>query len=128
MKIEKFEDLEIWKEARELCQFIRHLSRKPQFSRDFKLSSQINSSSGSIMDNIAEGFGRDGNKEFFQFLSIARGSTAETRSQAYRAFDCEYIDQAELDSILDQTANLTAKIKSLMIYLKNSERKGNKYS
>ncbi|MGM0945449.1 MAG: four helix bundle protein [Bacteroidota bacterium] len=128
MKIERFEDLEIWKEARELCKFIRSLTRKSDFSKDFKLVGQINGSSGSIMDNIAEGFDRDGNKEFIQFLSIARGSNAETRSQAYRAFDAEYIDQIELDEVLNRTERLRKKIKSLMIYLKNSERKGNKYS
>lgn len=128
MKIERFEDLEIWKEARELCKFIRSLTRKPDFSKDFKLVGQINGSSGSIMDNIAEGFDRDGNKEFIQFLSIARGSNAETRSQAYRAFDAVYIDEIELDEVLNRTERLRTKIKSLMIYLKNSERKGNKYS
>ncbi|TFV97401.1 four helix bundle protein [Algoriphagus kandeliae] len=128
MKIERFEDLEIWQEARELCKVIRSLTRKPRFSKDFKLVGQINGSSGSIMDNIAEGFDRDGNKEFIQFLSIARGSNAETRSQAYRAFDALYIDQIELDEVLNRTERLRTKIKSLMIYLKNSERKGNKYS
>ena len=128
MKIERFEDLEIWQEARELCKFIRSLTRKPEFSKDFKLVGQINGSSGSIMDNIAEGFDRDGNKEFIQFLSISRGSNAETRSQAYRAIDSAYIDQIELDEVLNRTERLRTKIKSLMIYLKNSQRKGNKYS
>lgn len=128
MKIEKFEDLEIWNEARELCKFVRSLTRKPDFSKDFKLVGQINGSSGSIMDNIAEGFDRDGNKEFIQFLSIARGSNAETRSQSYRAFDSDFIDQIELDEVLNRTERLRTKIKSLMIYLKNSERRGNKYS
>lgn len=128
MKIERFEELEIWKEARELCKFIRSLTRKSQFSKDFKLVGQINGSSGSVMDNIAEGFDRDGNKEFIQFLSIARGSNAETRSQAYRAYDSSYIDDLELNEVLTQTESLRKKIKSLMLYLKNSDRKGNKYS
>lgn len=128
MKIEKSEDLEIWKEARELCKFVRSLTKKPEFSKDFKLVGQISGSSGSIMDNIAEGFDRDGNKEFIQFLSIARGSNAETRSQSCRAFDFGYINHVELEEILKRTDTLRSKVKSLMIYLKNSERKGNKYS
>jgi four helix bundle protein len=128
MKIEKFEDLDIWKEARELSKFVKELTRKQEFSKDFKFCSQISSSSGSIMDNIAEGFEREGNREFFQFLSISKGSNAETRSQAYRAFDYNYIDQVELDDILLRTEKLKAKINSLMNYLKNSDRKGNKYS
>ena len=128
MKIDRFEDLEIWKEARELCKVVRTLTRKQRFSKDFKLCDQINSSSGSVMDNIAEGFDRDGNKEFIQFLSIAKGSNAEVRSQSYRAFDSDFIDQTELDDLLTRTESLKNKIKSLMIYLKNSDRKGNKFS
>lgn len=128
MKVQRFEDLEIWKEAREISALIKELTRKPDFSKDFKFASQITSSSGSTMDNIAEGFDRDGNKEFFQFLSIAKGSNSETRSQAYRAFDYKYIDEVELKEILTRTEKLKAKINSLMLYLKNSDRKGNKYS
>ncbi len=69
-KVERFEDLKVWQTARELCKVIHKLTLKDQFFRDFKLVGQIKSSSGSIMDNIAEGFERDGNKEFIQFLSF----------------------------------------------------------
>ena len=86
-KVERFEDLKIWQLARELCQMIHKLTIKDQFSRDFKLVGQINGSSGSIMDNIAEGFERDGNKEFIQFLTFSKGSCGEIRSQLYRALD-----------------------------------------
>ncbi|QYH38995.1 MULTISPECIES: four helix bundle protein [Algoriphagus] len=128
MKIARFEDLEIWKEARELSKLIKSFTKKSEFSRDYKLSSQINSSSGSVMDNVAEGFDRDGNKEFIQFLSIARGSNAETRSQGYRAFDYEYISKEELEEILERTERLRSKINSLIIYLRNSDKRGNKFS
>lgn len=90
MKIDRFEDLEIWKEARELCKFVFELTSIEIFNKDFKFRDQIRSSSGSIMDNIAEGFERGGNKEFIQFLYISKGSCGETRSQAYRAFDFKY--------------------------------------
>jgi len=126
MKIERFEDLEIWQEARELCKYIFTLTSKEPFSRDFKLRDQIHGSSGSIMDNIAEGFGRGGNKEFLQFLFIAKGSCNETRSQGYRAFDYNYITEEELNKILEKTDTIAKKMNSLMIYLKRDKNRGTK--
>ncbi|HQG76630.1 MAG TPA: four helix bundle protein [Bacteroidales bacterium] len=127
MTIERFEDLEIWKEARELCKMIFRLTEEEPFCRDFKFRDQIRSSSGSIMDNIAEGFERGGNKEFFQFLGYSKGSCGETRSQAYRSFDHKYIDQESLDELINRTLQLSKKISSFMSYLKRSEFKGSKY-
>lgn len=127
MKVEKFEDLEIWIIARELCKFIFEITEKLPFSKDYKFRDQIRSASGSIMDNIAEGFERGGNKEFMQFLSIAKGSCGETRSQSYRAFDFNYINQDSFDKINIQSINLSKKISSLMSYLKQSEFKGSKF-
>ncbi len=89
--IEKFEDLEIWKEARLLSAEIILLSKNTELKTDYKLKNQIKGSSGSVMDNIAEGFERDGNIEFRQFLSVAKGSAGESRSQLYRVFDFKYI-------------------------------------
>ena len=127
MKVTRFEDLEIWKDARDLCKFIKILTTETPLSKDFKLRDQIRDSSGSIMDNIAEGFERGGNKEFSQFLSISKGSCGETRSQGYRAYDYEYISQGSLDEIIKRTTSISAKIFSLMQYLKNSDFKGFKY-
>lgn len=127
MTINKFEDLEIWQDARTLCKTIKTLTYKTPFYNDFKLRDQIRSSSGSVMDNIAEGFGRGGNKEFSQFLSVARGSCTESRSQSYRAFDYEYINDDELNDLLDKTYKLFNKISNFMAYLKTSDFKGKKY-
>ena len=93
MKIEKFEDLNIWKVAREINQFIYKITLTDKFAKDYRFKDQIKGSSGSIMDNIAEGFERDGNKEFIQFLSIAKVSCGELRSQIYRAYDYSYITE-----------------------------------
>jgi four helix bundle protein len=127
MTINSFEELDIWKDARELAKVIRLLTKREPFSKDFKLCNQINSSAGSVMDNIAEGFERDGHKEFIQFLYIAKASNGETRSQSYRAFDAEFISEEELNDILSRTQNLRIKIISLINYLKKSDFKGNKF-
>ena len=126
-KVERFEDLKIWQLARELCQIIHKLTIKDQFSRDFKLVGQINGSSGSIMDNIAEGFERDGNKEFIQFLTFSKGSCGETRSQLYRALDFRYITQEEFDAAYKMTVEESKMLKSFIPYLKDSELKGNRF-
>jgi four helix bundle protein len=93
--IERFEDLDIWKEARLLSKEIIRLSKNTELKTDYKLRDQIKNASGSVMDNIAEGFERDGNLEFRQFLSIAKGSAGESRSQLYRIYDSEYISEEE---------------------------------
>jgi four helix bundle protein len=127
MKIEHFEDLEIWKEARELCKYVFELTSVDIFNKDFKFREQIRASSGSIMDNIAEGFERGGNKEFIQFLYISKGSCGETRSQAYRAFDYNYITEIDLNKLMSITTSQSTKIANLIKYLKNSDLKGAKY-
>lgn len=89
--IKKFEDLEVWQIARVLCKFVKRVTTKGSFQTDFSLKDQIRRASGSTMDNIAEGHGRGGNREFIQYLSFSNGSANEVKSQLYRAYDYEYI-------------------------------------
>ena len=127
MKINCFEELEIWQEARELCKIIFKLTSVEPFSKDYKFRDQIRDASGSIMDNIAEGFGRDGNKEFINFLSIAKASSEETRSQSYRAFDYEYISDKQFNDLLERTKRISKKITVLIQYLRKSSIPGPKF-
>ena len=125
--INRVEDLDIWKRARLLCKDIHKLTMLGEFKTDFALRNQISSSSGSIMDNIAEGFGREGNKEFVNFLCIAKGSANETKSQLYRALDFEYISEKQFNTLAEEMVVLVAGIKGLSDYLIKSDMKGNKF-
>jgi four helix bundle protein len=127
MKATCFEDLKIWKEARELSKEIYVISRLPEFSKDYQFVGQITSAAGSIMDNIAEGFERDGNKEFLQFLSIAKGSCGELRSQLYRAYDAGYINEEKFETLVNNIKLLSASIFYFMKNLKSSDMVGKKY-
>jgi four helix bundle protein len=125
--ITKFEDLEIWKLARKLCRDINTIIIETELNRDCQLKEQISRSSGSIMDNIAEGFERNGTKEFRQFLSIAKGSCGETRSQLYRIFDKNYIEKDKFNEMTVITNELGNKIGSFIKYLNYSDHKGTKF-
>ena len=125
--IKHFEDLEIWTLAREICQDIFKLRERSNLKSDYKLYEQLNGSSGSVMDNIAEGFERNGNKEFVQFLAIAKASCGETRSQLYRALDRGYIEKQEFDLERNKLLNLSKQIGGFMTYLQKSNLKGSKF-
>jgi four helix bundle protein len=125
--IARFEDLEIWKEARRLAKEIHLIAVHTELRSDLRFKNQIKDSSGSVMDNIAEGFERDGNLEFRQFLSIAKGSAGETRSQLYRVFDFEYISEQKFEALKKDYENLSGKIKNFITYLNKKDFKGNKF-
>ena len=125
--VKKFEDLEIWQEARRLSNEVKEIVLNSELKNDFKLRDQIKGSSGSVMDNIAEGFERDGNLEFRQFLSIAKGSAGESRSQLYRVFDYNYITNEELEKLVDEYEQLSKRIANFITYLNKQDFKGNKF-
>ena len=125
--IRTFEELDIWQSARAICKRVYMISKDGEFAKDFRFRDQIRASSGSCMDNIAEGFERDGNKEFVQFLSIAKASIGETRSQLTRAYDVNYINENDFKQLKQQCISLSKSIAGFINYLKNSEVKGNKF-
>lgn len=125
--IKRFEDLDIWQEARKLSKEIIEIANTTDLKTDFKFKEQIKSSAGSVMDNIAEGFERNGNLEFRQFLSIAKGSAGETRSQIYRLYDSNYIDNQKLNHLVQAYENLSGKISNFISYLNKNDFKGTKF-
>ena len=125
--IKRFEDIISWQKARVLCKDIGVLIDKGKFKHSYKLIDQIENSSGSIMDKIAEGFERGGNKEFIQFLYISKGSCGELRSQLYRALDRNHLTQDEFDSFYNHAKEIIILLQKLIDYLHGSEFKGAKH-
>jgi four helix bundle protein len=126
-KIERFENLISWQKARELNRLIYEASKNAAFARDFSLRDQIRSASISIMSNIAEGFERGGDKEFSQFLSVAKGSCGEVRAQLYAALDEKYLTAEQFKNICDRCIEVSRLISGFMTYLRRSELKGSKF-
>lgn len=122
-----FEEMNIYQLARDLCKEIWYLIQNTSLGQDYKLREQINGSSGSVMDNIAEGFGRGGNKEFIHFLSYSRGSCCETKAQLQRAFDRNHITQEKYSELVSKAQVIIDQISKFMNFLKTSDKKGSKY-
>lgn len=118
MRIERFEDIDAWKEARKLVNIVYALSNEGEFSRDFGLKNQFRDASVSIMSNIAEGFDRETNREFIQFLVIARASTSEVKSHLYVALDRKYVNQEKFEETYNQATKVTSLIDGFIRYLK----------
>jgi four helix bundle protein len=126
--IKRFEDLEIWQLARQLENRIFEETEKGRLSKYFKLRDQMNASAGSIMDNIAEGFGRASRLEFVQFLSISNGSGNELQSQLYRCMDRKYLAKERFDELYYLADLVCKKINAFMGYLNKSAIKGQKFA
>ncbi|HEY0324176.1 MAG TPA: four helix bundle protein [Pyrinomonadaceae bacterium] len=126
-KIERFEDIECWKKARELTSLVYAARSEGKFARDYGLRDQLRRASVSILSNIAEGFERDGDKEFLQFLALAKGSCGEVRAQLYVALDQHYITDEEFKSLRERAIEISRMISGLMNYLRQSEMRGRKY-
>ncbi len=125
--MKQFEDLDVWQLARKLTNRIYQLTRSRDFSRDHGLCNQIQRASVSVMSNIAEGFERGGNREFSQYLSIAKGSCGEVRCQLYIACDQGYVTREEAEYLVDQHKKLSIMLYKLMEHVKRSPYKGHKY-
>ena len=125
--IKRFEDILSWQKGRELNRIIGGHIDAGKFKRSFKLIDQIEGSAGSIMDNIAEGFERGGNKEFIQFLYISKGSCGEFRSQLYRALDRKFIEQDEFELLYNLAKEVIVLLQKLIDYLQKTELKGSKF-
>ena len=124
---QSFESLEVYKEATIFCDDIWNIIINTSLSKDYKLREQINGSSGSVRDNIAEGFGRGGNKEFIMFMGFSRGSCSESKSQLLRCFRRNHIDENTYQKLNSQADNLINQLSKFINYLKSSERKGSKF-
>ena len=127
MKTEGFENLVIWKKARELVNQIYAITRKDKFSKDWALVDQIRKAAISVMSNIPEGFERGSNTEFMQFLYIAKASCGELRSQLMIAFDQGYINKDEFDDIYNLARKVAGIIGNFINYLKKTKMKGSKF-
>ncbi|MEF9425661.1 MAG: four helix bundle protein [Candidatus Mariimomonas ferrooxydans] len=127
MAVKYFEDLEVWKLAREITRQIYEITKKKAFAKDYGLVDQIRRASVSAMSNISEGFERGGNQEFQQFLYIAKGSCGEIRCQLYVTLDQNYITEKEMVEIVEKLKKLSIMLNNLIQSLKKSKFKGGKY-
>lgn len=125
--METFEDLAIFLKARELSKQVYQITRQGEFKYDSRFVQQIRASAGSVMDNIAEGYERQGNKEFKNFLYIAKGSCGELRSQVMRAHDVNFITDETYNQMYADCKKLSIAIANFIKTIKDSEFKGTRY-
>jgi four helix bundle protein len=123
MKIERFEDIEGWQEARVLARLVYEVTSKGQFARDFRLRRQIEDAAASVMANIAEGFDAGSDAEFIRFLGYARRSASEVQSHLYIALDRGYVTEKEFEAIYQKAVQVKKLINGFIRYLRKSQAK-----
>lgn len=127
MKINRFEEIEAWQEARKLVNLVyKAINNSKSFKQDFRLTNQIQGAAVSSMSNIAEGFSRRSNKEFIQYLFISKSSAAEVQSQLYVALDQKYITKEAFEEIYQQADKVSKMNSGFIKYLKSQLDKSNK--
>jgi four helix bundle protein len=122
MRIERFEDIEAWQLARELCRTVYRLTRNEGFAKDYGLKRQIQGAAGSSMHNIAEGFDSESNAEFIRFLRYAKRSCTEVQSELYVALDEGYILPSEFEDAYEEARKTRATIRGFIVYLEKHEK------
>ena len=121
MTIERFEDTKAWQEARNLVKMVYEaILENKKFSQDFGLRNQIQRAAVSVMSNIAEGFGRQSDRELIQFLTISRGSVSELQSQLYIALDLNYIDSVKFNRLYQKSSDVAKLINGFIRYLRKT--------
>jgi len=125
--IKRFEDIEAWQKARVLAEEVYKISIETQLGKDFRFRDQVSASAGSVMDNIAEGFERGGKLELINFLTIAKGSCAELRSQLYRIKDRNYISEEKFTELYKLAEEIGSMLGGWIGYLNKSDIKGTKF-
>jgi four helix bundle protein len=121
MKIEKFEDIRAWQQARELTNLVYDLTEQGRFAKDFRLRDQIQGAAGSIMHNIAEGFDDGSDGEFIHFLKYARRSASEVQSEIYLALDRKYVSPQDFQRAYDMATTTKKSINAFVAYLRKSK-------
>ncbi|RYY38211.1 MAG: four helix bundle protein [Chitinophagaceae bacterium] len=125
--IEKLEDVLVWQKARALAAKVYHITFESPISKDFRMKDQMRGSSGAVMDNIAEGFGRGSQFEAVNSYSYAKGEAEELKSQLYRACDVGYISQQQFLELYNDTKEVLRMLTSWIDYLNRSSIRGPKF-
>jgi four helix bundle protein len=125
--IKRFEELEIWQLARQLCIEVEKLVKEGLGNKNIRLKDQIQGSSGSVMDNIAEGFEKENTREFINYLYHSKGSCGETRSQLIRIMDFGYFETERIKKLIADAERISVKTKTFIVYLNNTQFKGQRH-